>query len=743
MFRLFRILLSLFFLSFLPLRAQDRLLTLDDLYDPEKKIDFGGSPLAGLRWLRDGAHYLQPPQGQDRSGGWLKIHAETGRAEPFFESARMEAAFAAIPGLGSEEARSLVGRGAFKFSPGETACLVEYADDLFYYRFDSARVLRLTRTPEPEEEASFSPDGKLAAFVRNQDLYVVDVEEGSERRLTADGGAKRLNGKLDWVYQEEIYGRGNFKAYWWSPDSTHIAFLQLDESGVPEFTVLDHIPVHLEREITPYPKAGDPNPRVRLGVVRPAGGATRWVDLFPYQGLDFLIVNVSWSPDGKQLVYQVQDREQTWLDLNFAPLQVKGNPGSVGTALGGRRLFRETSPAWVEVMAAPVWLKDESFLWLSERSGWKHIYHYSAEGGLLRAVTSGSWEVTELHGIDEEQGWIYFSGTRDGALSLHVYRARLDGSDLARLSEAPGRHRASFNAAVTMFLDSWSDVDTPTQVRLHGADGSLIRLLDENRVEALKQFKLSRPEFVQVQTRDGFVMEAMMIRPPDFDPAQRYPVLSYVYGGPHAPSVRDAWGGTTYMWHQFLAQRGYIVWICDNRSASGKGAQSAWPLYRNFGELELRDLEDGIEWLKSQPYADGSRVGIWGWSFGGYMTSYALTHSRSFKIGIAGAPVTDWTLYDTIYTERYMKTPQNNREGYEKSSVLRAAQNLHGKFLLIHGTQDDNVHLQNTLQLAYELQKAGRPFQLMLYPQSRHGVRDPLLVKHLRTLMTNFILENL
>jgi dipeptidyl-peptidase-4 len=238
-------------------------------------------------------------------------------------------------------------------------------------------------------------------------------------------------------------------------------------------------------------------------------------------------------------------------------------------------------------------------------------------------------------------------------------------------------------------------------------------------------------------------MEAMMIKPPDFDPSRKYPVMSFTYGGPHAPQVRDAWGGPVYMWHQLLAQKGYIIWICDNRTASGKGAESTWPAYRNLGELELRDLEDGLSWLKTQPYVDGSRVGIWGWSYGGFMTSYALTHSASFKIGIAGGSVTDWRLYDSIYTERFMGTPQNNPEGYKKSAPLAAAKDLSGKLLLIHGMIDDNVHMQNTIQFAYELQKAGKPFQLMLYPKSRHGVSDPLLVKHMRATMTDFILANL
>jgi dipeptidyl-peptidase-4 len=362
---------------------------------------------------------------------------------------------------------------------------------------------------------------------------------------------------------------------------------------------------------------------------------------------------------------------------------------------------------------------------------------------LIRQVTDGKWEARNLHGVDEASGFVYFSGTRDSHIAPQVYRIKLDGTGLTRLTQTEGSHTANFNASFTHFIDSWSDLTTPTQVRLLKADGTLARVIDENRVEVLKQYRLSKPELLQVKTRDGFVMEAMMIKPVNFDPAKKYPVMTFTYGGPHAPQVRNGWGGVTYMWYQMLAQKGYIVWVCDNRTASGKGAESTWPLFHNFGESELRDIEDGVNYLKSQAYVDGSRIGISGWSYGGFMTSYALTHSKSFKIGIAGGSVTDWRLYDTIYTERFMGTPQNNPEGYKKSSVIAAAKDLSGKLLLVHGMIDDNVHMQNTIQLAYELQKAGKPFQLMLYPKSRHGVNDPLLVRHMRTMMTEFILQNL
>ena len=714
-------------------RAQDRLLTMDDIFDPQKRVDFSGAP-PSPRWLKDGTHYLVagPP---GRPGSRLqRVNAQTGESAPFFDTAKMEAALAALPGMSAVDAKRLSNLTNYQMNPAQTAFLINHADDLFYYQPDTARAARLTNNKDEEVGESFSPDGKLVAFVRGNNIHVLDLSTGRERQLTKDGSAKILNGRLDWVYQEELYGRGNFEAYWWSPDSQSLAYLRFDESPVHEFTVVDHIPVRQAIETTAYPKAGDPNPIVKLGVVSVAGGETRWIDTeSKYKPEDLLIVRVGWTPDGRRVMYEAQNREQTWLDLNLADAR----DGKTTT------LFKETSKAWVEVIDPPTWLKDGTFVWQSERDGWRHLYHYAADGKLIRQITKGDWEVRSLEGVDEARGRAFFTATERSHIAPAVYSVQLDGTNLRRLTETAGTHSGAFNSTHTLFVNRWSDVNTPAQVRLFDADGKLVRVIDENRREALSQFKLGKAEFMQVKTRDGFALEAMMIRPPDFDPAKKYPVLIYTYAGPHAPQVRNAWGGQTYLWHQMMAQKGYIIWMCDNRTASGKGTQSSWQVYKNFGELELRDIEDGVAWLKSQPYVDGSRVGIWGWSYGGFMTSYAMTHSKSFKAGIAGGSVTDWRDYDTIYTERYMGTPQNNPEGYRRSSPVHAAKELHGKILLLHGLMDDNVHVQNTIQFAYELQKAGKQFDLMLYPKQRHGVTDPLLLKHMRQLMTDFIIENL
>ncbi len=712
--------------------AQPKYLTLDNIFDPGRHVNFTDHLPRVLIWLDD-EHYLQAAESPSVAP-LLRVDAVTGGSVPFFDPDLMEAALNNVPGVSGDDARRLAWSSAHLMNVSQTAVVIDHDNDLYYYEFGASQAHRLTRSPEPEEEVSFSPNGALVAFVRNHNLIVFNVEHGVEHTLTTDGSPTVRNGVLDWVYQEEIYGRGNFRGYWWSPDSARVAYLRLDDSRVPVYTVLDPIPYQqvVEEWTYAYPKAGDPNPAVQLGIVTASGGGTTWVDIEAYVPDEPLIVNVAWSTDGKQVVYQVQNREQTWLDLNLAD--------STGSTT---RVLRETSEAWVNFAGPPTWLGDGSFLWRSERSGWMHLYHYERNGTLRRQVTDGPWEVRELHGVDETTGWVYFSGTERRHIGSDIYRVRLDGAELTRLSKARGTHRARFNPSLSRYIDDLSNISTPPSMRLHAADGTETRVIDIPDATVLDAYRLVEPEFMQVATRDGFTMEAMMFRPPHFDPSRRYPVYQHVYGGPHLQRVRDAWVGSTYMFWQLLAQHGVIVWVLDNRTASGKGAVSTWPVYQNFGELELQDIEDGIAWLRAKPYVDASRIGIEGWSYGGFMVSYALTHSQSFAMGIAGGSVTDWRDYDTIYTERYMRRPQNNAAGYARSSPRFKAHDLHGALLLIHGAMDKNVHIQNTLQFAHALQQAGKPFDMMIYPRSRHRLGSYKLEKHRHAIMLDFILRHL
>ena len=711
-------------------------LSLEDIYGNQARRF--GSTAASMNWVPaenpwlSETVYLWPEESGD---GWLRIDARSGASEHFVTPQQIESALTGA-GVAPPDAARAARRRHSNFNAARSALLLTVADDLFLFDIAARTARRLTRSAGEKTEATFSPDGQKVAFIKGNNLHLVAAADLTERMLTSDGSAEILNGKLDWVYSEELYGRGNYRAFWWSPDSSHIAFIQLDERPVPEYTLVDDIPYHPDIERWDYPKAGDPNPIARLGVVAAMGGVPRWIDTSAYS--DFLIANVGWTPDSRAIVYQIQNRQQTWLDLNRAELA----SGATST------LLKETSKTWVERWqdgsADPVWLRDGSFLWLSERTGWRHLYHYDARGTLIRPLTAGEWEIRNVHGLDPSEGAVYFDATAHSPIGLDLFRVGLTGTNLQRLSRQSGRHRVFLSPMRGLFLDSWSDVNTPPQVRLHSTtNGDTLRVVDSNPATVLNEYRLSRPELLQVKARDGFVMEAMMIKPPDFDPSRRYPVYQVSYAGPHAPRVVNAWGGSTFLYHQLLAQHGIIVWVLDNRTASGKGAVSAWPLYRNFGELELRDIEDGISWLKQQPYVEGSRIGIAGVSYGGFMTLYALTHSKSFRMGIAEGAVSDWRNYDTIYTERYMGLPADNPEGYRKSSPRFSAGSLSGELLLVHSTLDDNVHPQNALQFAYELQRVGKPFQMMLYPKSAHGVSDPELLLHLRRLMLDFTSKNL
>ena len=721
---------------------ENKLLTLEDIYDPGRKGIFEGKSTSLRKWVSDD-HYMELINHEDKNDEenslWRRIDARTGEGVALYDLAVMRTAIEESAGVSALDATEMSRPSKHRLNSDQTAALIEHNGTLAYYRFGSDRITLCDTDIDMEAGAGFSPNGSWISYIKNDNIYVTKVPGETTHALTTRGGGSVLAGRLDWVYQEELYGRGNFTGHWWSPDATHIAFLELDTSQVREHWIPDHVSNQQDQKIH-YPRAGESNPTVRLGVVSVPEGHTRWIDTSKYDSIDHLIVRVAWAADGASILFQVQDREQQWLDL-------VGAEPKTGQA---RTIFRETTPAWVESLDNPHWLEDGSFVWLSERSGWRHIYHYNEIQDAPKPVTSGDWDVRKIYGIDTVQHWIYFSATEHSPIAAHTYRIRPDGSGLERLTDREGTHASTFSPTFRYFIDSWSNAVTPPEVRLHrvlhqGDDETIDEgeILNTHSVPNLSIYAWGRTELTNVSARDGFKLPGMLIRPPDFDPNRKYPVLCHVYGGPMTPKVQDAWGGSIHAWHHMLAQRGAIVWVLDNRSSSGRGAVASWPIYRRVGEMELSDLEDGITWLKSQRYVDPERLGIWGWSFGGYLTAYAMTHSALFRMGIAGAPVTDWNLYDSIYTERYMSRPSNNPEGYRNSSVLEGADKLHGKLLILHGTMDENVHIEHSMQLVHKLQKADKDFETMFYPQAKHKIEDPEQLYHMQGVMTNFVLENL
>jgi dipeptidyl aminopeptidase/acylaminoacyl peptidase len=691
--------------------AEERRHDLPITFDMERggrggRMGFGaGGPLS---WL-DGNSWLQVREGRP-----FRVDAATGRSTPFLDSARLVQGLLRLSTIDEPTAQSLARGPFFEMDPAKKGFLFEHNDDLYYASFDGATAVRLTNHPGSEEHAAFSPDGRSVAFVRDYDLYVVDIAQPAERALTTGGSETRRHGLADWVYYEEIYNR-RWTGFWWSPDSKRIALMEYDDTPVGTLTLLNDTQSPRKVEQNKYPRAGEPNPKVRLGIVDAGGGAVRWADLAGYSSEAFLISQVGWWSDSQAVYACIQDRVQTWLDL----VKLAADDPSPKPV----RLFRDSTKAWIADPDPLIFLKDGTFLWMSERDGWKHIYHYSAEGALRGRLTEGAWEVRSIARVDDQSGWIYFTASRDTPTGALLYRTKV-GGPIQRLTPGEGSYQVNMSPDGRYYLATWSDLHTPAKVKLFAGDGSLVRVVDTNPSYWVKEYRFAPLERVHVPTRDGFTLEGELILPPDLDPAQKYPVWFMTYGGPHMPMTSEGWQGGRLR-DQALAREGFIVYHLDPRSASGKGAASAWKAYKHLGVQELEDIKDGIAWLKQRPYVDGDRIGMSGHSYGGYMTSYALTHSTLFAAGIAGAPVTDWRDYDSIYTERFMGLPQDNPDGYDKSSVVRAARNLHGKLLIIHGAIDDNVSVRNTMRLVEALQAANKDFELMIYPGSRHGVFSP------------------
>ena len=585
-----------------------------------------------------------------------------------------------------------------------------------------------------------SPDGKWRIVTSGGNLSVTEVASDKTRALTMDGSEKILNGVLDWVYDEEVYGRGSRFSFKWSPDSRCVAFLKIDESPVQFFTLQDLLPRQQDAEVYGYPLPGDPNPRVELLVTDATSEVVVpvKVDLSRYPAEDRLLVNFGFSPGGEKLLYQVQNREQTFLDLWSADAKT----GQSAKLL----IHEETKDGWVERTEDPTFLKDGTFLWSSERTGFKHLYRYKLDGTLLNPVTKGDFDVKSVTRTDEERGLIFFDANAGSVMDATLWKARLDGKTApAKLTPEPGTHRAEFSPDGAFFFDSFSAVGNPGKTVLRDLDGKALRTVSESQIPEGSP----EPGIGKVLTfpaRDGYPLEGTLLLPPDWKPGQKVGVLCTVYAGPSAPTARNGWTNVhSGAGDQLYARNGIAVWKCDNRSANPRGTRAAHTIYKNLGPGELRDIEDGLKFLIAQGYADPARIGMSGWSYGGFMTAFSLTHSTMFAAGVAGAPPTDWRLYDTIYTERYMSTPQKNKDGYDATSCIEGAKNLSGKLMIAHGLMDDNVHVQNSIQFAHALEKAGKDFDLNLYPgkQSRHGLGDRDLSRHQRRRAAEFLLQNL
>jgi dipeptidyl-peptidase-4 len=610
--------------------------------------------------------------------------------------------------------------------PGGRDLLISAGRDLFIWHIDTGKYDQLTATAAEERDPKLSPDARYVAFRRNHDLYALEISSRKETRLTNDGSDTLLNGETDWVYPEEL-DLGT--AYWWSPDSRSVAYLQFDVSREPLYPQADLRGYRAIAEPERYPQAGDPNAEVQLGVVAVSGGATRWMDVGATTHL-FLLARVEWMPDSRRLAVQRLTRVQDRLDLMAAD----ANTGET------RLLLRETDPKWINVRNDLRFLSDgKRFVWTSERDGYRHIYLYSNDGQELRRLTSGPWEVRSIAGIDERTDRVYFLSSEASPMENQLYTVRFNGKDKARLTRDAGWHTVSMAPSMDYFLDTWSNFQVPTRRVLCSVRGEEYAVFRESDRRVLEEYEYVPSEVVTIKAADGRTdLFGMITRPANFQSGRKYPAMVFVYGGPGAQRIRNQFGGLMgdSGLLQVLAQRGYVVWQLDNRGSTGRSHTFESAIYHSLGVTELADQKAGVDYLTSLGFVDPERIGIFGWSYGGFMTVNAMLYSPdTFRVGVAGAPVTNFVNYDTIYTERYMGLPAENAEGYKRTNLSLAAANLKGNLMVIHNFQDDNVLFQNTLQMVDALERAGKKFELMLYTQKTHGVTGPVRRQMLESIV--------
>ena len=718
-----------------PATAQDERLSLEWVFSEEGKT---AASLPDHAWLDNGLLMLYDKRVPKAERTIESYNPENGRRRALVDAKQVIEAFTVQ--FEPEEPIEELGWPA-AFDPAGRWAVYEQSDDVVLLDLRSGEIVPVAVTGAEEKSARFSPDGRWLAFVRENDLYAWDVNEQTEKRLTTGGSETLLNGTVSWVYWEELLGRVD-QGYFWSPDSASIAYLQTDDSGVGLMHYVDFEP-NLPKLIRQrHPKPGEANPRVRAGVVNLEDAKTTWIDLgsYPYEYL----ARVKWLPDSERLAVQTMNRPQTVLDLFIAD-------ASSGEA---RHVMRETNEGWVNVHDDLYFLDNGNFVWRSERDGFAHLYQFDADGEFVNQITRGAWALRPSGGaagmnrsvafVGDDQRQIYFTSLEKASTERHLYRINSDGSGMQRMTTEGGSHRIWFRPDGEYYLDAWSALDRPPALNLHGPDGARLATITASADNIPERFDLRSWEMFTVDARDGFSMPAMMLKPRFFDEEKKYPVIVYVYGGPSAPTVVNAWGGNARsMYHQLLADQDVVVFYVDNRSAAGKSKTDANTILRQlYGPVEVNDLLDGIQWLKSQPYIDNERVGIWGWSGGGAMTLQAMTSSEEFAAGVAVAPVSDWHYYDTIYTERYMKRPQDNEDGYAATSHAKRAADIHGRLMLVHGTYDDNVHPQNSWSFADEMIEAGITLDMMIYPMRKHGIADDAAQLHVYKTMLEFWQRN-
>jgi dipeptidyl-peptidase-4 len=677
--------------------AEVKRLTDDALFAP----DANGVFPTDIQWSPDG-HFLSYRWGLGKDAALWRLDTATGKSETLIRLSDLK---------DGDEELSLDG---YQWLPKGDALLLESDGDLFLYTLSGRKLRRLTRTEAKEESPKLSPDGSLVAFIRDFDLHTLDLGTGKETALTTDGEENVfLNGVNDWVYWEEIWDR-DATAFWWSPDSRRLAYYRFDEREVPAYPLVDEIPLNAKVRWQKYPKPGDPNPKVRIGVVDAEGGKTAWMATGEE---DSYLARVAWAPAGDALAVQRLNRDQTRLDL----LRCDASDGACSA------LLTDTWPTWVNLGNDFRFLDDGRFLWGSERDGWRRLYLYDAKGSLVRPVIPEGWAVASLNGLEGDTAIVTAFRTEGlGPANRQVFRAGLSRESWEPLAGEPGIHGASVAPRGGAWVHTWNDADHLPVLEVRTASGGRLSL-PSTLPTGYDPATLPKWELFFIPGPGGSRLPARILKPEGFDPTRKYPAIMYHYGGPASQVVVNGWDGRRRdLWHKQMAQRGFVVFSVDNLSSTFFGKAGEDHDHRRFGPSNLEAQLAGVEYLKSLGWVDPARIGLWGWSGGGYHTLYALLNAPGvWKAGIAGAPVTDWTLYDAIWTERYLDTPKDNAEGYRISSVTETASKLKDRLLIIHGLADDNVHPQNTVAFIDRLIAAGIPFEDAFYPGQMHAFRGP------------------
>ena len=607
--------------------------------------------------------------------------------------------------------------------------LFPLSGNLYVYNLETNTVQQITKSKDFDTDARFSPIGNYVSFIRKQNIYIVNLVKNKTIQLTFDGKDVIKNGMAEFVAQEEM---DRDTGYWWSSNDENIAYVQVDESPVAITKRYEINAETIEIVEQRYPYTGDANVKVKLGIMNLKKKKTKWIDLGENQ--DIYLTRVQWLPNAKKLSYQVMSRNQQQLNLYVANLKGKN-----------KQILQENSKTWLNLHNDLYYMKDKTFIWASERDGFKHLYHYKNNGQLIKQLTQGHWIVDAIEGIDETKALLYFSASKQSPTEKHLYVLNLKNSKITQVSKHPGWHEIDMDDNAQFYIDNWSSTMQPANTSLYDVTGKEITLLNDNRIDKNHPYypylsSHQATEFGTLSSSDGQRLHYRIIKPKDFDSSKKYPVFVYTYGGPHAQVVTNSWGKSI---DQYMAQQGFIVFSLDNRGSARRGVKFESPIYKQMGTPEIADQLVGVDYLKSLAYVDAEKIGLFGWSYGGFMTLKAVTKSDVFALGVSVAPVADFELYDTFYTERYMSTPQLNEQGYKSTAVFDDVINIKAKLLVIHGMADDNVLFTNSTKLFKALQDAGILYDSVIYPGAKHGISGEKSQKHVWKTISQYFIKHL